>query len=390
MKRPELALDHHRDDAGVIWLLGADALRQRQKSERSLPPTAQLFAAGGLVTMRDGWAPLQGHATFLCGPHGALSCGHSHADALALELFAGGAPLLVDAGTYAYSGAPRNRYRSTAAHNTVEVAGRGASEPSTAFRWATHADARAIGWVHRPLWSAAQGEHLGYSRLSEGGYHRRTLLHPCEGLWIVCDELKGLGDLGAVVRWHAAPHVSIQSLEESRSSGCMTFAMKQARGSSATLCLLGGGTSVIATDTVAPQYGAEVPALTLEWQLPVERDVRAYSVVIDWVNFAHSCVRLIAEGGGQVTTVNSPTSVSSSNPDSPVLKLHLTDSPMCHEGLTLPAGAFVAIPATARSAEMLVGVGHFLEDKNALRWVEATRLEKGWEMASAPLALEAN
>ena len=58
------------------------------------------------------------------GPHGFLSiAAHAHADALAVEVRYDGMDVLADPGTYCYHGEPRWRsyFRSTLAHNTIEV-----------------------------------------------------------------------------------------------------------------------------------------------------------------------------------------------------------------------------------------------------------------------------
>jgi uncharacterized heparinase superfamily protein len=46
---------------------------------------------------------------------------HAHADVLSFVLWADGRPLIVDPGTFAYTGPQRALFRGTAAHNTVEV-----------------------------------------------------------------------------------------------------------------------------------------------------------------------------------------------------------------------------------------------------------------------------
>ena len=65
------------------------------------------------------WCRLDG------GPHGFLSiAAHAHADALSAEVRYGGVDVLADPGTYCYHGDPawRSYFRSTIAHNTLEVA----------------------------------------------------------------------------------------------------------------------------------------------------------------------------------------------------------------------------------------------------------------------------
>ena len=56
----------------------------------------------------------------VCPPHLPA---HAHADVLSFVLWADGEQVLVDPGTYLYSGPERGRFRGTAAHSTVEVDG---------------------------------------------------------------------------------------------------------------------------------------------------------------------------------------------------------------------------------------------------------------------------
>ena len=62
--------------------------------------------------------------------------GHAHCDAMSFELFREGQPVLVNCGTYAYQCAERHYFRSTQAHNTVQVAGVEQSEIWSTFRLA--------------------------------------------------------------------------------------------------------------------------------------------------------------------------------------------------------------------------------------------------------------
>ncbi len=59
---------------------------------------------------------------FDCGEMGpSYITGHGHCDALSFELFADGQPVLVNAGTYQYQSELRGFFRSTCAHNTIQI-----------------------------------------------------------------------------------------------------------------------------------------------------------------------------------------------------------------------------------------------------------------------------
>ena len=93
------------------------------------------YADAGLTVLRS--SPSDGEEIWCrcdAGPHGFLSiAAHAHADALAVEVRYNGVDVLADPGTYCYHGEPswRRYFRSTLAHNTVEVGG---SDQSTLGR----------------------------------------------------------------------------------------------------------------------------------------------------------------------------------------------------------------------------------------------------------------
>lgn len=62
--------------------------------------------------------------------------GHSHCDSMSFELFRDGQPVLVNCGTYAYQCSERHWFRSTEAHNTVQIDGVEQSEIWSTFRLA--------------------------------------------------------------------------------------------------------------------------------------------------------------------------------------------------------------------------------------------------------------
>ena len=86
------------------------------------PPATPLrhHADSGYIVLRSG----RDQAVLDVGPIGPRHLyAHAHADVLSFVLWADGRPVLIDPGTFQYTGPWRDHFRSTAAHSTVEVDG---------------------------------------------------------------------------------------------------------------------------------------------------------------------------------------------------------------------------------------------------------------------------
>ena len=102
---------------------------------------------GGIYTMSSANSKLFIDA----GPQGALTGGHSHADASSIQLITDGRPILIDPGTFCYVCPERDRFRGTAAHNTLQVDGRDQAQPN----------GRSPGPIcPKPLWIAGTPARL--------------------------------------------------------------------------------------------------------------------------------------------------------------------------------------------------------------------------------------
>jgi hypothetical protein len=137
------------------------------------------------------------------GPHGYLNGGHAHADALSVVLTIHGQPFLVDAGsaTYTMDAALRDRFRSTAMHNTVVVNDRAQAEPNGPFHWRATTDATPSMWQFSERADYLEGRHTAYAPLA---HVRQVLAVPYLG-WFVVDHLLGEGPLRACAFWHLHP-----------------------------------------------------------------------------------------------------------------------------------------------------------------------------------------
>jgi hypothetical protein len=164
----------------TLWLLGPKGLADYERLEADPPKDdARAFDEGGYFIARDGWSGSAGYLFLDCGPHGGLAgCGHSHADALAIEFAAGGRTWLVDPGTFVYDADLniRDEFRSTESHNTVTVDGQSQSVPAGPFGWSRIARCRLIEFYVSERGAYIEGEHDGYHRLSDPVKHTRAVL----------------------------------------------------------------------------------------------------------------------------------------------------------------------------------------------------------------------
>ena len=141
---------------------------------------------------------------------------HAHADMLSYELMVGGQRLVVDSGVYKYTAGPwRDFFRSTRAHNTVEVADLDQSEVWGSFRVARRARPGAVIWESKEGYALVQGEHDGYARLATPVIHGRTILWEKKGFWLVVDELIGEGMTRCANRVHFHPLLTLMPLGDS-------------------------------------------------------------------------------------------------------------------------------------------------------------------------------
>lgn len=156
------------------------------------------------------------------GPHGFLSiAAHAHADALSVEVRYGGVEVLTDPGTYSYHGDPewRSYFRSTIAHNTVEIDGQNQSEDGGPFLWLRHANGTEIAVTDDGDIGEWNAEHDGYQALADPARHIRTVrLDRAARVIDITDQLSGGHEIR--VAFHLGPDVRA---ELSASSALLTW-----------------------------------------------------------------------------------------------------------------------------------------------------------------------
>ena len=192
----------------ALWLLGPAVLdtRARLNAQPTSLLTSHAFPKGGLYVMRHD----DMHLVIDAGPNGQNgNGGHAHNDILSFELFAG-RPWIVDPGSYVYTAdyRERNRFRSTAYHNTVVVDGEEMNRFAERLLFTMREDAvpSVLRWESNEQWDLLEGEHSGYQRLPAPVIHRRRILFDKNlDFWLIEDNLLGEGTHNYTLYLHFAP-----------------------------------------------------------------------------------------------------------------------------------------------------------------------------------------
>lgn len=237
---------------------------------------AAAFHDSGFYVLRHG----ADHITVHGGPTGMGGVGpHAHNDQWAFEWWHDGQPIVLDPGTWRYTGDPagRDRFRSTAYHATVRLDGEEQNPiPDDLFRLPDVTRATCLHWDDGPDAVTVTGRHHGYERLASPVTVTRSLrLDKIDGRLRLTDHLDGHDE--HLVEWFfplpAAPHV----LDE---TGWPTFLLDGIGELTIRPQQTKGFQAAILPGEHAPRYGVREPAqrLHLRWQgtLPL-------SVVIDLV-----------------------------------------------------------------------------------------------------------
>ncbi len=182
----------------TLWLLGFQGTQSFKTLRAGAPEHKSFkFESGGYFVMRDGWLETDDYLLVDCGALGALSGGHAHADALAIDLAAGGRTLLADAGTYTYHETKqlRDYFRSSEAHNTLVIDEKSSSETDGKFAWKTKADAELSTWISQPRFDFFEGSHNGYQKLKNSpALHTRSILFLKNDYWLMRDYVETPGE----------------------------------------------------------------------------------------------------------------------------------------------------------------------------------------------------
>jgi Heparinase II/III-like protein/Heparinase II/III N-terminus len=276
LERPELCASvTPASPSYAYWLCGIERTERLAARGARHPSFSDMyFACGGLAVLRDGWERQAAVAVIDAGPHGALSCGHSHADALTMTLALGPTALFIDRGTLTYSGSERDLFRATLSHNTLEIDGISSVDPAGPFKWLAPIPPRACGVVcSSTRFSGFLGTATGHLAGGRASMHRRRILHLRGGAWVIHDRGARAQARAGTLRWQLAPGLSATPL------GAQSLAIRDGAGAGvATIFVRGASPVLIVGREVSPRLGSRAVAQCLE--LETGSALEALTVVI--------------------------------------------------------------------------------------------------------------
>jgi Heparinase II/III-like protein/Heparinase II/III N-terminus len=290
----------------TLWLLGPEAIGEYEALPAREPAQTSIgFGTGGYYVMRESWRDDAHYLLFDCGKHGVFNCGHAHADALAFDLAAFGRTVLVDPGTFSYTGhgAMRDWFRSSFAHNTLTIDDQPSSIPAGPFSWKDVAKVECTRWLSKDRFDLVEGKHDGYSRLESPVDHQRSVLFLKSDYWIVRDQLRTGGRHQVKLGFHFDSSSKPQIKPSSQN--CVVVSERDGK-KGLDLAVFGQqGSWLVKEDRVSHCYGTSEPAATLNYADSVDGDSQLVTFLLpqDDQRGVELRVREIGANGGRAFEV---------------------------------------------------------------------------------------
>lgn len=260
----------------TLWLLGpsSESVFDSIVPTRQ-PPRSNALKESGFYSLVSGEDP-PAQLVVDAGEHGSLSAGHGHADALSIQLAWQGRLWLTDPGTCWYLGpdSRRNKFRGTAAHNTVTVDGLDQAEPRTPFSWGPLPKTEVVDWIAGNGFDLFHGRHSGYTRLPRPVTHARWVVRAGPRLWLVRDILDGQGVHEIGIHWHFPPDLTaaLQNGLVVATDGSHTLTLIPEQGATWEYA--------VEQDEFSPAYGQYIPAPTARGRFRAECPAEIATVLL--------------------------------------------------------------------------------------------------------------
>ncbi len=223
------------------------------------------FPEGGSYILRSN----EDYVFFDCGPIGlAGRGGHGHNDMLSFEAILDGCLLVTDPGCPTYTGdwRLRNKFRSTAVHNTVHIDGAEINRfVSPRNLWQMHEDAQCKRqvWEDSEKFTLVGGCHSGYMRLkSPVTVERKLVLDKAHHAIAWMDSFVGTVDVQVSMSLQLAAFVQVEAVFDH-------YAVLNSQGRYFVLDWHWWPKVQVDKEqaVVSPQYGVTLPATRLHWNL---------------------------------------------------------------------------------------------------------------------------
>jgi uncharacterized heparinase superfamily protein len=196
---------------------------------------SKAFTDSGWYVMRNN----KDYCIISCGPNGQNGRGgHCHNDKLSFELCIDGEDIIVDPGTYVYTPLPewRNKFRSTAYHNTVIIDGKEQNKILDTSLFEMENDAKnnikCIKWESKNEYDLFIGEYLKYTDSNIQIVHRRIINFDKKFSKIKVDDIvKNLKEQKSISRhrleWLSIlnPGISLRAVENDKYANLLEVAI---------------------------------------------------------------------------------------------------------------------------------------------------------------------
>lgn len=189
----------------LIKIFGEKGTKRYNGLPKKLPAIQSLILRGSnYVIMRSGWKNNSSYLLFDAGDIGPKhNSGHAHADNLNVLLYVNKEDIFVDSGTYNYKdGLKRNYYRSTKAHNTIEIEGVNQTTFWGPFRTGYIAKSKLIKDHLEGNVLKVAAKHDGYKRIKQKVIHEREIMWDRKQSWAIFDKLSGWGNIKGKLCYH--------------------------------------------------------------------------------------------------------------------------------------------------------------------------------------------
>lgn len=270
----------------VFWFCGPAGLDRLDRLEDASPQTleSRAFPDSGYYLLQAGRAGGDSiSVAFDCGELGfGSTAAHGHADALSFTLRVNGADILVDPGTHDYFTYPdwRTYFRSTRAHNTIEIDGRDQSEMSGPFLWGRRAHGRCDEWTVSEDAVTVSGVHDGYESLADPVTHRREIaLDRARHEVRLRDELIGEGRHTVAQHFHFSEACVVERVDENRFRASCPEAVVELILDTRLACQMFRGNTSPIIGWVSRKYHQKSPCTTLVGKAEIDGTTHLETVI---------------------------------------------------------------------------------------------------------------